>query len=75
MRVRLLRPWQFRRVGQVLDLADGVAELLIHSGKAQRLDGNESPAESPQALVPPLPQRAPAAATRGRYPKKPAQAL
>lgn len=69
MRVRLLRPWQFRKVGQVLDLADGVAEMLIHSRTAERVE-----AAGPQALVPPLPERTPSA-TRGRSSKKPAQAL
>jgi len=29
MRVRLVKPWQFRKVGIVLDLADGLANYLI----------------------------------------------
>lgn len=38
MKVRLVKPWQFRRVGLVMDLPDGVAEYLILRGTVSRVD-------------------------------------
>jgi hypothetical protein len=37
MKVRLVKPWQFRRVGLVMDLPDGVAEYLIARGTVARV--------------------------------------
>lgn len=49
MIIRLLRPVSFRRVGMVMDVPDGVGEMWIMQGKAERC--SES-AASPQCMVP-----------------------
>jgi hypothetical protein len=38
MQVRLVKPWQFRAVGTILNLPDGVAELLILRKTVARVD-------------------------------------
>lgn len=38
MKIRLVKPWQFRAVGLLMDLPDGVAEYLILRGTAARVN-------------------------------------
>ena len=45
MQVRLVRPIAFRKVGTVLDVPDGVAELWILQRKAERIVAEPSRVE------------------------------
>lgn len=51
MRIKLLKPVNFRKVGTVLDVADGVAELWILQKKAERVRERETV----EAMVPAKP--------------------
>lgn len=44
MIVRLLKPWQFRKVGHVFnDMPDGQANMLIKRGLAEPVKGEPKP--------------------------------
>lgn len=48
MKVRLLRPWKFRKVGAILaDCPDGTANLLIRRGHAEEVKPEQKPIERP----------------------------
>ena len=54
MRIQLLRPVNFRIVGTILDVPDGVAELWILQRKAARAESDsvEAPPAAREPLVP-----------------------
>ncbi len=37
MQIKMLKPFRALKVGAVLEQADGVAEMWIHSGRAERM--------------------------------------
>lgn len=37
MRIKMLKPFNALKAGQVLEQTDGVAELWIHCGRAERM--------------------------------------
>lgn len=37
MKIRMLKPFNALKAGQVLEQTDGVAELWIHRGRAERM--------------------------------------
>lgn len=46
MIVRLLKPWQFRKVGHVFnDMPDGAAHMLIKRGFAEEVKSETKPPE------------------------------
>lgn len=45
MRIRMLRPRNALKAGQEAEVPDGVAEMWIHSGVAERMVPRHSPVE------------------------------
>lgn len=42
MRIRMLKPFNALKAGQVLEQTDGVAEMWIHRGRAERMVPEET---------------------------------
>ena len=52
MRIRLLKPLNGRKIGAMLEVGDGVAEMWIKNRKAERVERAKG-TEVPAMMVPP----------------------